>query len=594
MRRFQAFTGGWPWDWVPGQVEAFIAGGGWAHSTVRSYQGALSCFLGFVTDPRYGWVAECEQRVGTRPVQVCHEGNTAVHVSAEGRPARRPLTRVELQAFFDAADDRVEQAGRTRRKGWLAAFRDATLFKVVYGWGLRRREAVMLDVADFTVNPGAPQLGRFGICQVRFGKAMRGSPPRRRAVATVLPWTAEALEQYVSEVRPRYGADGQSALLVTERGDRMSARSVDDRFALWRAAAGLPAELSVHCLRHSYVSHLIEDGVDPLFVQPRSGTPGRRRRRRTRRSARTRRTGCCSRRWPGCWPARPGPRGAADDGAGGLSLASSAADGRARHVRHHRPGPVARRAGGRRCPGSRSTGWWWAGRSGCRCRRWPRCATSWAAHPGTWSSRTGRPGSRPGPGRRRRIRPGRGGPGSCRPRDPRRTGGRGGPSGLTPAALARRRLVIDAVAGRSLPRPVVTAAVDAVVTHPAVLRDLAAAFRADPHALATGAPPAVGRLADQLIAGGATTVTRPTCVRCGRIGYPLTRSAEGGVCGRCRRRQLAAACVRCQVVKPVAMRDGDGEPVCARCSDRPQRRCGSCGQVRAVGRRAGPTARTSA
>ncbi|HLN70313.1 MAG TPA: tyrosine-type recombinase/integrase, partial [Streptosporangiaceae bacterium] len=35
--------------------------------------------------------------------------------------------------------------------------------------------------------------------------------------------------------------------------------------------AGLPAELSVHCLRHSYVSHLIEDGVDPLFVQQQVG-----------------------------------------------------------------------------------------------------------------------------------------------------------------------------------------------------------------------------------------------------------------------------------------------------------------------------------
>ena len=38
-----------------------------------------------------------------------------------------------------------------------------------------------------------------------------------------------------------------------------------------RAAAGLPGELSVHCLRHSYVSHLIEDGVDPLFVQQQVG-----------------------------------------------------------------------------------------------------------------------------------------------------------------------------------------------------------------------------------------------------------------------------------------------------------------------------------
>jgi integrase/recombinase XerC len=27
----------------------------------------------------------------------------------------------------------------------------------------------------------------------------------------------------------------------------------------------------VHCLRHSYVSHLIEDGADPLFVQWQAG-----------------------------------------------------------------------------------------------------------------------------------------------------------------------------------------------------------------------------------------------------------------------------------------------------------------------------------
>ena len=58
---------------------------------------------------------------------------------------------------------------------------------------------------------------------------------------------------------------------LTERGERISARQIDDRFARWRTAAGLPAELSVHCLRHSYVSHLIEDGVDPLFVQHQAG-----------------------------------------------------------------------------------------------------------------------------------------------------------------------------------------------------------------------------------------------------------------------------------------------------------------------------------
>jgi integrase/recombinase XerC len=104
------------------------------------YQGALAVFLEFACDPRYGWVAECEQRVGARPVQVFGQGNIAVHVADyEGRPQRRPLTRAELQAFFDAADDHVERASGAGRKGWLAAFRDATLFKVIYGWGLFSR-----------------------------------------------------------------------------------------------------------------------------------------------------------------------------------------------------------------------------------------------------------------------------------------------------------------------------------------------------------------------------------------------------------------------------------------------------------------------
>ncbi|EUA05399.1 tyrosine-family recombinase/integrase [Mycobacterium kansasii 824] len=218
VRRFVEFTGGWPWSWTAGQLESWIATGGWAHSTVRSYQGAVAVFLEYVCDNRYGWVVECEQRVGARPAQICHEWNTARHVCEyEGRPARRPLTRAELQAFFDAADDWAEQAVTSGRKGWLAAFRDAALFKVCYGFGLRRREVAMLDVADFTANPAAPQLGGLGVCQVRFGKAMRGSPPRRRSVAAVMPWALEALEQYLTLVRPRYAAAAHPALWLTER-----------------------------------------------------------------------------------------------------------------------------------------------------------------------------------------------------------------------------------------------------------------------------------------------------------------------------------------------------------------------------------------
>ena len=272
VRRFQGFTGDWPWGWRAEQLERWVSEGGWAHSTVRNYQGAVAAFCSYVIDPRYGWVAECEQRVGARPSQICHEDNTATHVADyEGRPERRPLSRVECQGLFDAADDRAQRLADSGRKGWLTAFRDATLFKVTYGWGLRCREVTMLDLTDFTANPAAQQLGGLGVCHVRFGKAMRGSPPRRRAVASVMPWAVEALEEYLTEVRPRFEDADPAVVWPTERGGRISTRSVDDRFALYRAAAGLPAELSVHCLRHSYVSHLIEDGVDPLFVQQQVG-----------------------------------------------------------------------------------------------------------------------------------------------------------------------------------------------------------------------------------------------------------------------------------------------------------------------------------
>ena len=270
VRRFREFTGVWPWQWSPAQVDSWVDSGEWAHSTVRSYQGALATFLDFVCDPRYGWLVECQQRVGAVPVQVCFAENTAAHAADyEGRPERRPLSRGVADVLRRRRRSGGDGASRGH-KGWLAAFRDATLFKVIYGWGLRRREAAMLDVEDFMANPAAPELGGWALPRaLRQGDA--GQPAPAPAVATVMPWAAEALEQYLAEVRPLYSCEREAALWLTERGGRISARRVDERFAALRAAAGLPVELSVHCLRHSYVSHLIEDGVDPLFVQQQVG-----------------------------------------------------------------------------------------------------------------------------------------------------------------------------------------------------------------------------------------------------------------------------------------------------------------------------------
>ncbi len=189
-------------------------------------------FCAFITDGRYGWAKACEEAFGQFPVQVCHGWNTADHVAEfEGRPGRRALTYDELQELFDAADDRVEQTRKRHRKGVLAAWRDAVMLKQVYAYGTRRRETSMLDLSDLRHNPRAKDYGRFGALEVRFGKASRGSPPKRRTVLTVpeADWIVSVLEEWVDEVRPGFSPGGHPALWVTgvPAGHAATAAAVD-------------------------------------------------------------------------------------------------------------------------------------------------------------------------------------------------------------------------------------------------------------------------------------------------------------------------------------------------------------------------------
>ncbi len=275
VRRFVTFTNDYPWSWRPADVEEWtssLVADGLAHSTIRGYQMSVGLFLAYVCDARYGWAEVCEHRFGTHPTQVFHEWNTAVHRGeGEARPDRRPLSREELQAFFDHADDQVARLAAGGRKGWLAAYRDAVLFKTIYAWGLRRREAAMLDVTDWGSNAKTPQFGRFGVLNVRYGKASRGSPPRQRTVLTVMGWAAEAVAEWVTEIRPAYEPGTKRMLWPTERASRVAASAINARFAAYRDAVGLEATLSPHCLRHSFITHQLEDGVDQLFVQQQVG-----------------------------------------------------------------------------------------------------------------------------------------------------------------------------------------------------------------------------------------------------------------------------------------------------------------------------------
>ena len=128
----------------------------------------------------------------------------------------------------------------------------------------------MLELTDFGPNPKAAEFGDYGVCYVRWGKAAKGSPPRRRSVLTVMDWSVEVIGEWISDIRPVLVDDG-GGLWPSERGPLVSEDRINAAFARSARAAGLPAGLSPHCLRHSYVTHLIEDGFDALFVQQQVG-----------------------------------------------------------------------------------------------------------------------------------------------------------------------------------------------------------------------------------------------------------------------------------------------------------------------------------
>lgn len=278
MRRFGEFTNEYPWNWEPSHVDewslSLTAEYHLAPSTIRSYQCSLRLFSEYLCDSRYGWIVECQKEFGpqTHPMAIVHEWNTIAHLNDyEGNPEARPFTREEMQRFLDYADEQVARAVQGKRKGALAAYRDATLFKVLYGWGLRRTEVSKLDVVDFGRNPAAPEFGGFGTVNVRYGKAKRGQPPRRRNVVSVMGWAVDAVADYVENVRPKFGCVEHPALWVTERGGRIKPAEINARFVSYRDALGLPKSLVPHSMRHSYVSHLTEDGVDRRFIQCQVG-----------------------------------------------------------------------------------------------------------------------------------------------------------------------------------------------------------------------------------------------------------------------------------------------------------------------------------
>lgn len=167
--------------------------------------------------------------------------NPAVGVSAPRHAQRLPrvLDADRVSALLDLpADDSL-------------SLRDRAMMELLYSSGLRLGELVGLDLADVDMAEGLVSVTGKG---------------RKRRILPVGSCARDALRAWLG-VRPDLAGPGETALFVSRRGSRISARSVQARLSCWAQRQGIGARLHPHMLRHSFATHLLESSGDLRAVQ---------------------------------------------------------------------------------------------------------------------------------------------------------------------------------------------------------------------------------------------------------------------------------------------------------------------------------------
>jgi site-specific recombinase XerD len=135
--------------------------------------------------------------------------------------------------------------------------RDRAMMELLYGGGLRISELVSLDVGQVSLAEGSA--------------IVHGKGAKERLVLFGEP-AMVSLERYLAEGRAALIAGSKRpaaspALFVNRFGGRLTARSVQALVRKYAVAAGIPAEVHPHLLRHSFATHLLDGGADLRIVQ---------------------------------------------------------------------------------------------------------------------------------------------------------------------------------------------------------------------------------------------------------------------------------------------------------------------------------------
>ena len=173
------------------------------------------------------------------------EGRIA-HNPAEGVRAPKVKRKLPHTLDVDQVGHLLEIPGDTPLER-----RDRAIMELFYSSGLRLSELAALDIQALRNTDGLLDIVGKG------GKARR-VPVGRLAREAVDAWL---------QVRGELASREESALFVSQRGTRLSPRSIEARIQKRARERGMPRNVHPHMLRHSFASHLLESSADLRAVQ---------------------------------------------------------------------------------------------------------------------------------------------------------------------------------------------------------------------------------------------------------------------------------------------------------------------------------------
>jgi integrase/recombinase XerC len=143
-----------------------------------------------------------------------------------------------------------ESAGRP--VSVAACYRDVAILETIYSCGLRISELVGLRAEDID---GSEQILR-----------VRGKG-RKERLLPISRTALEAIEHYWAHLPERPAGDSPVFISETRRRSPVSGIMLARRLKRYLALAGLDPKITPHKLRHSYATHLLDNGADLRSVQ---------------------------------------------------------------------------------------------------------------------------------------------------------------------------------------------------------------------------------------------------------------------------------------------------------------------------------------